>query len=214
MDTQTIISQLSNAVVALIIIVLGAIGTFAVAWFKLLPERMKAQMAEYQANQEVQRQQAKDQSAIALEKARTENVVDETILSVTKDLAEGVLSSVTELRKMNEVQATNGGQLTTLKSDIANISKTLETGSQPLLDIGVQVKRILKIVEDIQNSPHLTEDKAKRLDDAVAQIGAVTQQLGELVVALQETQADLLRKKSDSQQIRTFTPEQPNGKEQ
>lgn len=128
------------------------------------------------------------------------------------DLGKGVLASVEELRKMNERQETSGGQLKTLKSDMDKINKTLETGSKPLQDIGEQVKRILAIVEEIQKSPHLSEDKAKRLDDAVAAIGTITTRLGELVIALESTKEDLLRKKQDSKPIPTI--DRPNGKEQ
>lgn len=203
-------AQILAAILVLALVTIGTLTAIA----KKVPTYIDTAMEKRFADIDAKRQTALDESAIAVEKAKAENIVDTTMMSVTKDLAEGVLASVEELRKMNQIQSTNGGQLTTLKSDIDNISKTLETGSKPLLDIGAEVKRILAIVEDIQKSPHLSEDKAKRLDDAVAQIGNITRQLSELVVALQETQADLLRKKHDSQPIPVITIDKPSAKEQ
>jgi len=189
--------QIVAALLVFAVIVITTLGIIV----KKVPVYIDTAMKNRFADDDAKRQQELNASSIAVEKAHTESEMNKNVLSVTKDLAAGVLSSVAELRKMNEMQATNGGQLTTLKSDIDSISKTLTEGSKPLLDIGTEVKRILAIVEDIQKSPHLTDDKAKRLDDAVAQIGTVTRQLSELVVALQETRDDLLRKKHDSKPI-------------
>ena len=183
-----------------LILVVAVIAALVVI-VRRIPAYVDTAMEKRFANDDAKRQQALTDSEIRREDKHAEVSLQIAASDVLTKLGEGVLAMVPVLQKLSDNTNTNGGQLTTLKTDMDNISKTLREGSQPLLDIGTQVKRILEIVQDIQNAPHLTDDKAKRLDDAVAQIGKVTQQLGELVVALQETQADLLRKKHDSQPI-------------
>lgn len=179
-----------------------------------IPSYIDTAMEKRFANDDARRQTELTDSEIRREDKHAEVSLQIAASDVLTKLGEGVLAMVPVLQKLSDNTNTNGGQLTTLKTDVEHISKTLETGSKPLLDIGAQVKRILDIVEDIQKSPHLTDDKAKRLDDAVAQIGTITRQLSELVVALQETQADLLRKKHDSQPIPTIIIAKQDGKEQ
>lgn len=203
-------AQIIAAIFAYTLVVIATIATVT----KKVPSYIDTAMEKRFANDDAKRQQALTDNEIRREDKHAEVTLQIAASDVLKNLGEGVLAMVPVLQRLSDNTNTNGGQLTTLKSDINTISKTLETGSKPLLDIGLEVKRILAIVEDIQKSPHLSEDKAKRLDDAVAQIGNVTRQLSELVVALQETQADLLRKKHDSQPLPIIAIDKPNGKEQ
>ena len=188
----------------IVILVIAVIASLAVI-VRRIPDYVDKAMEKRFANEDAKRQEALTDSEIRREDKHAEVTLQIAASDVLTKLGEGVLAMVPILQRLNDNTATSGGHITTLKTDVEYITKTLETGSKPLLDIGIEVKRILEIVKDIQNSPHLTDDKAKRLDDAVAQIGNVTQQLGELVVALQETQADLLRKKQDSRPVPTVT---------
>lgn len=206
MDTQAIINQLSNAVVALIIIVLGGFGTFAVAWFKLLPDRMKAQQQEYQANQAVERQKALNEIALAVEKAKNENIMDAAVSNVAQDLTRVFLAQVPIFQTIGDEMKSSRGDQAAMKDDITSINKALA----PLPTMAEQIEAIYKMLEDIKNEPRIPGDKLKQIDDAIEAMNGFMLEFSRYVA---DAKAELMKEKEHiSKPIPTI--DRPNGKEQ
>ena len=108
------------------------------------------------------------------------------------------------------MQSVNGGHLVTLNSDVHKISKTLE----PLPTMADQIAKILTIVEEIRHEPHLSSDKAQRIDNAIKELGTITAALKDVLTVLEGEKAELIQRVHDSKPIPIILPEQPNGKEQ
>ena len=200
MDTQAIIAQLSNAVIALIILVLGAIGAYIVDRFKLQPARLRMQMDEYKADREQERKQEQNEAAIAIEKARTDNLRDTAASTVFQDIGRGYLATVPILQQMSDVLKTSGGDQSAMKATVEAINNTLKTGSEPIQAIAKKLDEVYEILKRLEAQPHLTPEQ-------VAQLDTVTNRMGELAKEFEQ-------RKHDSKPLPVIVIEQPNGKEQ
>lgn len=202
----------SQIVIALVVFALAVVGAFT-AIVRRIPTYIDARMIEYRANEDARRKIEVSATASEAEERHGDAALAVAAAEVMKVFVTTQPSIDLSLKRLTDLHEGHSGDIGSIKTDVKKINHTLETGSPPLLSIGKQVQDIYTTVNEIKKAPSLTEDKTQRIEQAISDISKVTAQLSELVVALQETQAELLQRKYDSGKLKPIAtyiePEKP-----
>lgn len=204
MEAQ-LLSQLYNAIIAAIIVVLGGMAVLIVAWFKFIPQRMAARLEEYKANEATRREIAKDKSDTIRETEQADNKLKlamaqtlteqipmwQRILEEFRDTRSATESHTIATSNTARAVEANGRQITGLTEEISVLREKAES----------TYVKVTELVDKLPSNTAQIESSINTLTDIAKNITSAQVDLNLLMNKVTDATQRLVLKKTDSQPI-------------